>query len=195
MTTERAASTPTAGRSATAGSTGSTGGRAAGPGAAAERVPGAAAERVPGAATHRPRAAGDRRALRQAATLLGLSASTYAVTLAAVTGLQAAADQAKLVALGPSQDAVAAVAARNDRLAADLLAAGAAYGTAADEYAALLARLDALERELRDLQTAANEVSGGATALPDRVALPRVASRANVGSPPKVHATTGASGG
>jgi hypothetical protein len=110
-------------------------------------------------------------------------------------GLQAAADQAKLVVLGPSQDAVAEVAARNDRLAADLIAAGASYGTAADEYTSLIARLDALDRELRDLQTDVNKVSGGAMALPDRIALPRVASRANIGSPPKVHATTGASGG
>jgi hypothetical protein len=38
------------------------------------------------------------------------------------------------------------------------------------------------------------QTNEGATALPDSVDLPRVASRANVGSPPKVHATTGASG-
>jgi hypothetical protein len=140
------------------------------------------------------RASGDRRALRQAGTLLGLSAGTYAVALAAVTGFQATADQARAAALEPSREAVSILAARNDLLAANLAAAADDYGVAADTYATILARLEALEAELRHLQAATNELTGASAQLPDRVTLPRV-SKARVAVPPKTHATTGASGG
>ncbi|HWP62423.1 MAG TPA: hypothetical protein VNO86_03025, partial [Candidatus Binatia bacterium] len=52
----------------------------------------------------------DGRVLRQAGTLLGLSASTYAVALAAVTGLQAAADRAAQAAVEPAQGVLADLA-------------------------------------------------------------------------------------
>ncbi len=143
----------------------------------------------------RDRSSGDRRAFRQAGTLLGLSAGTYAVALAAVTGFQASADQARASALEPHREAVSVLATRNDLLAANLLAAADDYGRAADTYAAILARLDALEAELRKLQAAADELTGASTQLPQRVTLPRVSTNARVAVPPKTHATTGASGG
>lgn len=136
----------------------------------------------------------DGRSLRQAGTLLGLSASTYAVALAAVTGLQAAADRAALAAVEPAQGVLADLAARNERLEANLVLAGGAYRTSADLYDAIVAQLEALERDLSNLQATAGDLSGASKALPQRVGLPRVSS-GGVSLPPKVHATTGASGG
>lgn len=136
----------------------------------------------------------DGRSLRQAGTLLGLSASAYAVSLAAVTGLQAATDRAALAAVEPAHAVLADLVARNERLEANLVVGGGAYQTSADLYDAIVAQLEALERDLSNLQATAGDLSGATKALPQRVTLPRVSS-GGVNLPPKVHATTGASGG
>ncbi|HEX5589283.1 MAG TPA: hypothetical protein VFX65_03205, partial [Candidatus Limnocylindrales bacterium] len=68
--------------------------------------------------------------------LLGLSTGAYALTLAAVTGVQSAADAAARSERAPTVAAIEAMAAEHDRLASRLEAARTAYESAAGTYGA-----------------------------------------------------------
>jgi hypothetical protein len=127
------------------------------------------------------------------AVALGVSAGVYAVSLAAVTGLQADADAALAIERAPAVAAIAELKGRNDRLAARINAVGAAYGAAADRYRDVARGLDALDGPLAALATTVAGIEGATTSLPARAPLPTV-SRVSTMSAPTVHATTGASG-
>ncbi len=129
--------------------------------------------------------------------LIGLSAGTYALSLAAVTGLQSSseahigADRARALAV------IGAVQQDHTVLEQRLQAAGAAYQTAADAYAATGAGFTEMQARLTDLAAAVTAINGSAASLPSGVKLPAV-SRSVAGAAgaaaPVVHATTTASG-
>jgi hypothetical protein len=126
---------------------------------------------------------------------LGLSIGAYAAVLAAVTGVQSAADAATVAAREPGLAAATALAEDHDRLEQALLAAGDAYGQAATRYEGFVARLAALDDGVGALAAIVAEVEGSASSLPTRVSLPAVVRSVAPVKAPAVHATTGASGG
>jgi hypothetical protein len=139
----------------------------------------------------------DRRVPLHLAVLLGTSAAAYAVSLAGVTALQSATDQAIADERAPVQDAAARAAAQHDRLASEVERSAAAYAAMAARYDAIAADLADLDASLQGQATLVKKVSGAARALPKQVALPTV-SHTTVTvtvSRPRVSASTGASGG
>jgi hypothetical protein len=132
----------------------------------------------------------------RAGMLIGASAAVYAVSLAAVSGLQAGSDAELIARRQPWLDQVAQARAANDKLEAALLRAvdqakalGASYGRAGDAVAAYEARLDALAALVAD-------VEGTVASLPSRISLPKVTVRGAVRSArPATSSTSGASGG
>ena len=132
----------------------------------------------------------------RAAMLVGAAAAVYAVSLAAVSGLQSSSDAALIARTQPWLDQVAEARAANDELEAALLRAsseaqalGAAYEAAGDELVAYEARLDSLAALVA-------EVKGTAASLPSRIGLPKVTVRgAGSTTRPATKATSGASGG
>jgi hypothetical protein len=134
------------------------------------------------------------------AAFLGASAGVYAISLAAVTGLQSAADQQTMALRAPAAAAAAQLAASNDvldrqitRIEAELRSQGAAYGDLASTMATYGGSLDGLAAQVSELE-------GQAAQLPTRISLPsapRVSSGARATtstSRPATVATTGASG-
>jgi hypothetical protein len=125
----------------------------------------------------------------------GVAVSVYAVTLAGVTGLQAATDARLAAERAPAIDAANAAAAGNDRLEASVRALQSTLADVADRYAALAGGIDRHESDLAALSTSVGDVAGSAAALPSRVSLPTVSGRVSaVSSRPATSATTGASG-
>jgi hypothetical protein len=128
--------------------------------------------------------------------LLGLSTGAYALSLAAVTGLQSSAEAAWSAERAPTIATLDEMAAGHDRLAARLESARAAYEAAAGVYGLAGLEVADLENRLNALAAAVGEVSGTAAALPGGVKLPPVSTSVVVKvSPPVSQATTGASGG
>jgi hypothetical protein len=126
----------------------------------------------------------------RAAILIGASAAVYAVTLAAVAGLQASDDAAIAARRQPYLDAIADGRAANDALEAAIGDAGvqaqslaSTYALSADELAAYEARLDALAALVAETQ-------GSMAALPRRINLPNVTMRGPIAA-----AATRSSGG
>ncbi|TAK01146.1 MAG: hypothetical protein EPO36_06405 [Chloroflexota bacterium] len=129
--------------------------------------------------------------------ILGVSAGAYALTLAAVTGLQASAEASSRLERAPTIAALEDLRAGHDRLAGRLDAARAAYESAAGTYGDAGLAVTDLEARLNELAAAVAEVSGTAASLPSGVKLPPV-SRSVASAPvsaPTVQATSGASGG
>lgn len=131
-------------------------------------------------------------------TFLGLSAGTYAVALAGVTGLQVATERDVAAARQPATAQVQLLAASHDKLDATIAAAGKTYERSAAAYAKMTSRLSALETRLNGLTGTVSALSGSTAALPTRVniSLPAVTRSAGVvaAPAPATHATTGASG-
>lgn len=136
----------------------------------------------------------------RAGMLLGGSAALYAVTLAAVAGMQSASDADAIARRQPWLDAAQEARAANDAFESSLLAAGEEVRRYADEYQALRAAVVAHRDRLAALASLVAEVEGSAAALPARIALPDVPAPAPIATtrstrPPARDATTGASGG
>jgi hypothetical protein len=130
------------------------------------------------------------------AVLLGASAGVYAVTLAGVTVLQSATDQALIDARTPVDSATISLSGGHDTLESELDLADRALGEAAERYDRLAPRLDGLETSLDTLAGTVSQVGGAARALPGRVSLPKVTRTVTTRvAAPATHATTGASGG
>ena len=125
--------------------------------------------------------------------LLGASTAAYAVTLAAVTGLQASTEAQQAAERGPAIAGVHALGAQDQALSDTLAAAGQRYDELARDYSLAGGRLTSLEAALADLATSVQAIDGVSRALPASVPLPKVA-RVTVGSAPATSATTGASG-
>jgi hypothetical protein len=130
------------------------------------------------------------------AVLLGASAGIYAVSLAGVTALQSATDQARIDARAPIDSATLSLSGGHDAIETELDRADRAYAEAAARYDRLGPRLDGLGTSLDALAGTVSQVSGAAKALPGRVSLPKVTRTVTTRvAAPATHATTGASGG
>ncbi|HEX4898328.1 MAG TPA: hypothetical protein VFV53_08245 [Candidatus Limnocylindrales bacterium] len=127
--------------------------------------------------------------------ILGLSTGAYALTLAAVTGLQSSAEAATRMERAPTITAIDTMAADHDRLTARLDAARAAYEAAAGVYGDAGLQVADLGARLDALVAAVGEVSGTASSLPSSVQLPPIARSVAKVAAPATQATTGASGG
>lgn len=126
---------------------------------------------------------------------LGLSAGAYAVSLAAVTALQAQSEAAVVTDRAPTAQAIAGLSAANDRLETRARLVGLTYERATGAYDRVGQTLADVEAQLAGLADLVGDVNGASVALPDRVALPRLTRTVTPVSQPTVHATTAASGG
>lgn len=142
---------------------------------------------------------GDDRRPVHLAVLLGVSASAYAVSLAAVTSIQSTSD-ARLNAERAPIDAVATrMAGAHDRIEAAVRDASEAYTLLAQQYDGLVPRVTDMEVSLERLAERAAGVTDDLGSLPSRVRIPAMPRSAPGPAPapaakPKTNATTGASG-
>ncbi len=128
------------------------------------------------------------------AVLVGLSAGAYAASLAGVTALQSSTDRQTTEARAPIDAVAAAMAARHDRLEADVNRAADAYTVAAKQYDQLSKGLGAMESSLDQLSSRVSLVTGAANALPGHVSLPNIKVSVPHTSA-AAHAASGGSGG
>ena len=129
--------------------------------------------------------------------ILGVSAAVYAASLAAVTGLQAGQDQAVRDANVELAGSIADARLTREDAEVQLLLARHAYGRLAGGYEDVRAEADRLSREVAELASAVEAVTGSAAQLPASVPLRPAQRIVTVTVPvaaPAVHATTGASG-
>lgn len=124
---------------------------------------------------------------------VGISASLYAVSLAAVTGLQSAQDQHTSAVYAPLATSVDELDGANASLEARLDAARAAFDASATDLSDVVAAVPGVEDRLKALASSVTKIHGAAVSLPSGGALPRVSGSGPVAKPP-VHATTSASG-
>jgi hypothetical protein len=138
--------------------------------------------------------------------LLGGTAAVYAMTLAAVSALQASSDASLAAARQPFLDRVAATRAANDELEDALGRAHAIATRLTGEYDALSLDVATYEERLAALAALVADVEGSAAALPARISLPKVTMRGTVGTTrsssggsssgaPSSNGSTGGSGG
>jgi hypothetical protein len=128
----------------------------------------------------------------RAGILIGASAAIYAVTLAAVAGLQASDDAALAARRQPYLDAIVRSRAANDALDAAVSGAEQDMVALAGAYAGVTEQLTAYEARLDALATLVAEAQGSMAALPSRIGLPTVSMRGAI-SP--AGATSRSSGG
>ena len=139
----------------------------------------------------------------RAGILLGASAAVYAVSLAAVAGLQSHADAEVAAERRPAIEGVAAARAAADALDCRLRAADAALHDLAAGYQQTGGDVDAFSARLDVLAGLVDDVEGSAAALPTRIHLPTVSVRtvpagtsvSNNPRPPRTSGRSGASGG
>lgn len=137
----------------------------------------------------------DRRRPVHIPVLIGTSAVIYAASLAGVTGLQSAADQATIAARAPAVASVDGLTARNDGLAGSLDDLRNGLQRVRAEYDGVAGSVDSVEARLEELAIRVADISGQVAALPQRISLPAVAAAPGRRVAPPVHATTRASGG
>jgi hypothetical protein len=125
--------------------------------------------------------------------VVGLSASVYAVSLAAVTGLQAGRIASADEAARPATRAVDELSTVHAEFERRLAAIRDAYNASTGSYAASAARIAAYEAAIRQLAGTVDGIAGSVQSMPSTVRLPSV-SRAAAGRPPAIHACTTASG-
>jgi hypothetical protein len=106
--------------------------------------------------------------------LIGVSAGAYALSLAAVTGLQAGSERAIRAEREPVAAAIERLATQGGQLNARLEEARAAYEAAAARYAATGLGFQDVAARLADLTAAVSEVSDTAASLPTGVNRPTV---------------------
>jgi hypothetical protein len=128
--------------------------------------------------------------------MIGASTAVYAVSLAAVTGLQSNDDRTLAARQAPAEDAAARLRDGHDQLESAIARVSDAYDRAVGAYDGLAPRLEATEASLADLATTAQSISGAARSLPDRISLPPISRTVvrTVASRPTTSASTGASG-
>jgi hypothetical protein len=126
---------------------------------------------------------------------LGMTAGLYAVSLAGVTALQAAADTRVAADRAPAIDAVARLRESQDALESRLTQLDDAYATAADRYKSVAAGITEHEKALNALGEQVNSAAGSASKLSVPSArLPGVSGTTSYVSKPTVNACTTASG-
>jgi hypothetical protein len=126
--------------------------------------------------------------------LVGVSAGAYAVSLAAVTGVQSAADARLHAQRDPIRLAADAARADHDALESAVGRATERYDALARRYAEATGTLADVEGALDTLATRAAGLTETAASLPTRFTLPAVRSAPRNVSPPKTHTTTRGSG-
>ena len=133
----------------------------------------------------------DKRRPLHLAWLVGLSASIYALNLAAVTAMQAGTDAASAAQAaaqaGPAQATLDALRAHDASVAAAILRASNGLKSGAAQYTQASHNLDALEQRLSGLGKSA----GTLKSLPS---VPTGVGGGGVTAAPVTHTTTGASG-
>lgn len=137
----------------------------------------------------------DRRLPLHIGTFLGVSAGAYALSLVAVTALQARSEGAVIAARAPTVQALAELEAKNETLLTDAGRARFTYEQAMATYRRLGTTLTDVDDQIAKLAKTVEKVDGLARALPDHVALPAINRTVRTINAPTVHATTGASGG
>jgi hypothetical protein len=125
---------------------------------------------------------------------VGVSASVYAVSLAAVTGLQSAQNAQIAADFAPAAAAVDRLDAVDSDLEARLEAASAAFDDSASAFSTVADQVPALEARLKDLAGTVSQIQGTSISIPSGGALPRVPKAGGVVAKPPVHTTTSASG-
>lgn len=118
----------------------------------------------------------------RAGMLVGATAAVYAVSLAAVAGLQTSADAEIAARRQPYLDEVVAARATNDALELRIREADAAARSLAGMYAATSGEVMDFQARLDSLAALVAEVEGSAAALPNRIKLPSVSARGPISS-------------
>jgi hypothetical protein len=124
---------------------------------------------------------------------VGISASLYAVSLAAVTGLQSAQNAQASAASAPLRTSVDQLDSANADLEARLTAARAAFDASAASFSDVVGTVPGFEGRLKALAGTVTKIHGTSVSLPSGAAIPRVSSSGSVAKP-SVHTTTAASG-
>jgi hypothetical protein len=140
--------------------------------------------------------AGPRRPMH-VAVAIGVTAGVYAISLAGVTGLQAASNAQLAADRAPAIDAVAQLKASHDALDAGLSKLDGAYTDAASRYSAITDQIAGHENDLSQLGSQVKAAEGSASTLtvPTVSRLPAVSTtRTTYVSKPAAHACTTASG-
>jgi len=106
--------------------------------------------------------------------LVGVSAGAYALSLAAMTGLQAGNEAALRAQRDPLAAAIGRLTAQHDQLTARVDQARAAYEAAAAAYAATGTGFQNVAARLAELTAAVSQVGATAASLPTRVHIPVV---------------------
>jgi hypothetical protein len=131
--------------------------------------------------------------------LLGTSAAAYAVSLAAISGLQADADAAVVASRRPAQEMVADDRAANDALALRIRAADKLTRSLAAAYDRAGSTLERTTSALDELAALVADIEGGVAALPAHIRLPTVnltsVPPGGTSRPPRTSGRSGASGG
>jgi hypothetical protein len=125
--------------------------------------------------------------------VIGISTGVYALSLAAVTGLQSGQNAQLATDRGPAADVAARLEAANTDLEARLAAARAAFDSSAASYSSVADDLARYEAQLKALGKTVGGIKGASISMPTGGSLPRVSSAGSVAKPP-VHTTTAASG-
>jgi len=136
--------------------------------------------------------------------LIGLSTGAYALSLAAVTTLQAGSDKALIDERAPMRNAIDLLTEHHNRMVAGVDAARRGYDAASGGYEDLSGRVEAVHDGIARLDRTVTTIEGSARSLPRSLNLPAVPVRAPriaaspvkapAPAPPATHGTTGASG-
>jgi hypothetical protein len=125
--------------------------------------------------------------------VVGVSASVYALSLAAVTGFESARTTQADAASGPAARTLDQLSAAHTDMERRLAALTDAYNAAASSYGDAAAGLGGYEQGLGQLAGTVDGISGSVGTLPSNMKLPAI-PRAAAGRAPTVHACTTASG-
>jgi hypothetical protein len=126
---------------------------------------------------------------------VGISASLYALSLAAVTGLQSHQNAQTSDAYAPLSQAIDRLDSADSDLEARLDAAHSAFGVSATAFSDVADKVPDLEASLKSLAGTVTKIHGTSISMPTAVSIPRVSSSGGGSAPkPAVHTTTSASG-
>jgi cell division protein FtsB len=134
----------------------------------------------------------------RAGVLIGVSAAVYAVSLAAVSGLQAQSQAQAAAAAQPALDALTRTKAANDQITAAIQDADARLQALAHDYDATSTDMAAYQAEFQQLSALVAKIQGSAAAMNANFKLPSVTMRGAIssggGGGTTVVTTTGGSG-
>jgi hypothetical protein len=138
----------------------------------------------------------ERRLPLHLAAFLGCSTGAYALSLAGITAVQSATDEALAQERAPLSRSLGIIAADHTILEWTISDLADQYDQLAAAYAGIGTTFGRVESGLDRVSGMADAITKSAASVPTRVSLPpmRAATR-RAAPPPATHATTGASGG